>query len=230
MRVIVVALAFASALLMVACAHRSGSDVAATAVGGDIERYMNSPAMTKRLEGLALERDKKMGRQPDCEIAEVGKPTVIPLTAIDFPADRGHPLHGRWQVAYPLNRCGRITMHHVRLQATGGAEPKAEYFYTGLSLASERLMRDASGALMLALAIAEPQAGKCGDIYLDQIAVSERPTSVSSANGSFTGKWKETWTFRACGKLHDIGLRFEPDASGKGTRFFAEALSPGAQR
>ncbi len=223
-----VALAFASALLMAGCAHRNSPD--STAAEGGLERYMSSPTMIKQLESLAIERDRTLGRQPDCDTAEVGRMTVFPLSAIDFPAGHEHPLKGRWQVMYPLKRCGMLRMHNARFQAGPGAEPKAEYFYTGLSLASERLMRDASGALMMALAIVEPQAGKCGDIYLDQIAVSERPASVSSANGSFTGRWKETWTFRACGKLHDIGLRFEPDSSGVGTRFFAEAMPPRAKR
>ncbi len=155
-------------------------------------------------------------------MAVVGPLTVLPLAAIDFPPDSEHPVSGRWQVAFALNRCGQSRMHHVRFLASAGKEPRSGYYYTGLSLTSEQLMRDAFGVATMAAMLRDTPHGKCKDVDLYQVAASEAPAKESVVNGTFTAPWRAQWTFRLCGKLHDVGMRFEPGKSGGGTKFFAE--------
>jgi len=109
-------------------------------------------------------------------------------------------------------------MHQVMFQANAGNAPKSAYYYSGLSLADEQLMKDAFNSAAMAVALKDPEATQCKDVDLYQIAVSQLPASFPA----MTSSWRENWTFWVCGKLHDIGVRFEPDANGKGTRVFVD--------
>lgn len=157
---------------------------------------MNAPGMIKRLAIHATDNEKELGRQPECEMAVVGPLTVLPLAAIAFPPDSEHPVSGRWQVAFALNRCGQSRMHHVRFLASAGKEPRSGYYYTGLSLTSEQLMRDAFGVATMAAMLRDTPHGKCKDGDLYQVAASEAPAKESVVNGTFTAPWRAQWTFR----------------------------------
>lgn len=187
--------------------------------------YFKSPAMMAELTSLALDKERKFKLQPECSASEVTRVMINMLTPIDFPSEREYPVKGRWQAVFELDRCGQRRIHNEMFEASESAAPQGLYLSSGLSIADAQLMKDAGKSALLAVMLKEPEAATCKDIDLYRVSVTEPPAMPTKPDGRITTKWKENWTFWFCGKLYDIGMRFEPNATG--TRFVVDSASPG---
>jgi hypothetical protein len=67
----------------------------------------------------------------------------------------------------------------------------------------------------------------CKEIDVFDIRVTEPPHDVVEGARTIKGVWKEDWTLRMCGQLHDVAVTFVPDANGGGTSFSTTATSAG---
>jgi len=59
----------------------------------------------------------------------------------------------------------------------------------------------------------------CKDIDAFDMRVTEAAHNVIEGDKTFKGVWNETWTFKVCGQMIDVGMTFIPDANGGGTTF-----------
>jgi len=192
-----------------------------------IAAYFNSPAVANAIAQKALAKEKKFGLQPDCHQYDAKVLMIDPLAPIDFPAEQEHPIKGRWRTVIELNRCGQQRTYTSFFTASEKAGPTPRLLSAGVSLASDTLMVDAIGSVMLAMFIKNPEISKCKDIEFFNMAIIEQPTLPDPQSSSITSPWKESWALWFCGKVHSVGLRFEPNKDGIGTRFFVDAGLPG---
>ncbi len=188
--------------------------------------YFTSPTVVDAIAQMALAKEKKFGVQPDCNNYEAKLLMLDLLSPLDFPAEQEHPVKGHWRAIIALNRCGQQRVYTGIFVAVDQAVPKSKFLHAGISLASETLMGDAIGYARLSILIKDPATSECKDVEFFNTAITERPALTDPQSSRIVNPWKETWSFWLCGKVHSVGLRFEPDKDGNGTRFFVDARLP----
>jgi len=191
--------------------------------------YMYARPMQEWLYRLGVEQDKKFGLQQECKSQYRVEPySVSVLQPIDFPDDKQHPVKGIWNFRYQLQRCGESKFYNAIFIASGNGEtpPAPRAYYPGATNAGPILVKDAMpGALTSALVKADLK--DCKDIDVFDMRVTEAAHDVADGDKTLKGVWNETWTFRLCGKMVDIGISFIPDATGGGTRYVTAPVKPG---
>ena len=130
-------------------------------------------------------------------------------------AEGMHPVSGVWQDRIRMETCGQTTYQNILLEAqTGGLPPKIALLMPGLTVATPPAQN-----LILKDVIDGLTAKKCADttkiIPVDTAMDKEtKPRKVNDKGVLVQGAWKETWTFRACGK--NVKANVELSADGKG--------------
>jgi hypothetical protein len=191
--------------------------------------YMYARTMQERLYRLGVEQDKKFGIQQECKSQYRVEPYSISiLQPIDFPDDKQHPLKGVWNFRYQLQRCGESKFYNAIFVASGNGEtpPTPQAYYPGATNASPILVKD---AMLGALSSAMMKAGlkDCKEIDVFDMRVTEPPHDVADGEKTLKGVWNESWTFRLCGQMVDVGVSFIPHATGGGTRYVIAPVKPG---
>jgi hypothetical protein len=189
--------------------------------------YLVSPPLLDVMYRLGLAQDKKFGLESGCIMQYRVQPAgTLVLAPIDFPDGLANPTRGAWFARYRLERCGDAKLYNVLFVASGnGALPTARTYYPGATIASPELVNDAMPSVMSG---AQARAGlkDCKDVDVFDMRVTEPVHDVVEGDRTIPGVWKETWTLRMCGQMHDVAVIFRPDASGSGTAFHSGAATP----
>ena len=191
--------------------------------------YIYSHTMQEWLYRLGVQQDKKFGLQKECKSEYRVEPYSISiLQPIDFPDDKPHPLKGVWNFRYQLQRCGESKFYNAIFVAAGNGDtpPTPRAYYPGASSASPILVKDTMlGALPSAMMKAELK--DCKEIDVFDMRVTKPPHDVADGEKMFKGVWNESWTFRLCGQMVDVGVSFIPDTTGGGTTSAIETIKTG---
>jgi hypothetical protein len=190
--------------------------------------YILSRPMLETMYRIGVEQDKKFGLKTDCKSQYQVKPFgSVVLSPIDFPEDKQNPTKGIWMSRYQLERCGESKIYNATFLANENGElPTVKAYYPGNTLAGPVLVKD---ALRSALPTTLVRAGlkDCKEVDMFDMQVSEKAHDVVEGGNVFKGVWSETWTFRACGQMLDVSVKFIPDATGGGTSFVTSAVKAG---
>lgn len=141
------------------------------------------------------------------------------MNPIEFPEGKQHPVNGVWLTRYILERCGESKFYNALFFANStGEAPTPSAFYPGSSNANPVLIRD---AMMSAVFGALVRSGltDCKTVDVFDMRVSEPPHTVVEGDKMFNGVWSEIWTFRMCGQMIDVAMKFIPASNGGGTTF-----------
>lgn len=127
-----------------------------------------------------------------------------------------HPVSGLWLDRIKMNRCGTNTFQNVLIQAQkDGQPPRAALMLPGTTMANPPMQ----GVVMKDVI---EQLGKknCTDttkiVPIDTKRDKEtKPMKLDEKGMIVEGAWKETWTFKACGKT--VNATVDMSADGKGS-------------
>lgn len=198
----------------------SGAHAQSPAEMDALKRYVGSKPYVQMLVDAALVGENQAA--PECHDRR-------PLDRADFvlfvPAkfsNSAHPVAGMWRDRLKVERCGNLVFQNVFFMAQPNGPPQTALLLPGLTTASPQLQQD---ALAMAAPVATGKAGCRGE----DVAVADTrpegilvPTTRTDAKGmALDGKWRELWSFRACGKPVSVHVDFSAD--GKGGTFFAVA-------
>lgn len=192
------------------------------AVRDKIAAYINSKEMLIQMSRLGQEQDAKLGIDFRCTTPDNITPINTTVIApIDLPDDAKNPVKGAWMLRYVFNRCGNDKIYNAVIVANAsGAAPTVQAYYPGAPRSGPRLIKN---AMPSALAAAELRFNTktCKDVTVYDMRVAEEAPAANAANAA----WKETWTFRACGKLIDVPVSFSPNPSLGGIDFAVEGIT-----
>jgi hypothetical protein len=179
--------------------------------------YLASPAIRQRLLDIALDLDRRLGRQSDCSeghsVTLRGLTVLAPVTIED---GAEHPAQGAWIWRYDFARCGVTHIYNAVFVAdTASGRPMARDHLPGTTRADARLVRDVAGHVATAGRVVSGQPD-CREL---QIADTRVEPTTPDNNFDRTQPWAESWTVLACGRQVLIPVRFVPDSAGGGTRF-----------
>ncbi|AJP56372.1 hypothetical protein UC34_03880 [Pandoraea vervacti] len=174
---------------------------------------------------LGVEEDKRFNLQTDCKSKYQVRPLgAVVLKPVTIPDGGRNPKSGAWLTRYQLERCGDAkTYNAVFVADAEGGNPKPTPFYPGNTRGGPVLVQD---AMMVAVSTAIAKSGQsgCRKVEAFDMRAKQPPHDVVEGGATFRGVWKETWTFRVCGKMVDVDMIFTPDAVGSGTSFRTESV------
>lgn len=191
--------------------------------------YIQSRAMLESLYRLGVEQDKKFGIAQECRTQYRVEPfSIAVLQPIDFPDDQQHPVKGIWNFRYQLQRCGESKFYNALFIASGNGNtpPAPRANYPGATGASALLVRDTLPAAV-SNAVVKSDLKDCKEIDVFDMRVTKPPHDVVEGDTTMKGVWNETWTFRLCGQMVDVGLSFVPDAKNGGTQYVITSVKLG---
>lgn len=152
---------------------------------------------------------------PDCK---EHKPVNRTLAVIFVPPTFGdglHPLTGRWIERVTMSRCGAEAFQNVLIQAqVDNKPPAAALMMPGLTATTPTKQNQIMGEVLALLA-----KNKCTD-QTQIVPVNTKrdkeikPLKADEKGRVIEGAWKETWSFKACGK--SVNASVELTADGKG--------------
>lgn len=177
------------------------------------EAYATSEGYRRTMGQLAAVGDSISA--PECKDRKAVARAALTVFLPPVFAEGLHPVSGLWQDRIRMDRCGKTTYQNLLIQAQpGGAPPRVALKMPGLTNANP-LMQD----LVMKDVLQGLADRKCTDstqiIPLDSVLGKEtKPRKVDDKGTLTEGAWKETWTFRACGK--DVGIGVDFTADGKG--------------
>ena len=126
-----------------------------------------------------------------------------------------HPVSGLWLDRIKMSRCGTATFQNILIQAQkDGQPPRAALMLPGTTMANPPMQN------VLMKDVVEQLAKKnCTDptkiIPVDTKRDKElKPIKLDDKGMIVEGSWKETWTFKACGKT--VNAAIDINADGKG--------------
>jgi len=218
---VILAMAITTAFMFVGSAHAEIVNTSADLKNNKkTVTYLYSQAMLKVMYQLGIEQDIKFGLQLDCKsryrVEPIGVTVVSP---IDFPDDKNNPTKGIWIFRYQRETCGESKVYNALFIANSNGEaPTPHAYYPGSTNAGPLLIKD---AILSAIQVRPDGLKDCKDINVFDMRVTETAHDVVEGDKTFKGVWKEMWTFKMCGQLIDVPIRFTPDASGGGTSFKA---------
>ncbi|HLO78255.1 MAG TPA: hypothetical protein VK196_17500 [Magnetospirillum sp.] len=126
-----------------------------------------------------------------------------------------HPVAGLWVDRIKMNRCGATTFQNVLIQAQkDGQPPRAALLLPGTTMANPPMQNLIMKDVLDALA-----KNKCADqtqiIPVDTKREKEiKPIKLDQKGMIVEGSWKETWTFKACGKTVNANVDINTDGKG----------------
>ena len=176
------------------------------------ERYATSEGYKKSIGQIAV-----MGStisKPECKDHKAVKRAAITIYVGPTFADGVHPVSGLWMDRILMDSCGKPGHQNILVQAQPGASPKAALKMPGLTNANPPMQDLVIHDVMEGL-----KAKKCTDqaqvFPLDSTQGKESKSRKIDAKGMLVeGAWKETWSFRACGKTVTATVDFAADGKG----------------
>lgn len=176
------------------------------------ERYATSDGYKKSIGQIAV-----MGAtisQPDCKDHKAVKRAAITIYVGPTFGEGMHPVNGLWMDRILMDSCGKPGHQNILVQANPGGTPRAALKMPGLTNANPPMQDLVIKDVMEAL-----KAKKCSDAAqvfpLDSVVGKEaKPRKIDAKGMLVEGSWKETWSFRACGKTVSATVDFAADGKG----------------
>lgn len=177
------------------------------------QAYVTSDGYRKNMGQLAIMGDSISA--PECKDH---KPVERAGLTIFMPPAFGegqHPVSGLWMDRIKMDRCGVPTVQNILVQAQpGGQPPMAALKMPGLTGANPPMQE-----LVMKDVVTQLAAKKCTDqgniVPVDsKIDKETKPRKLNDKGNLTEGAWKETWTFKACGKVVNATVEFSVDGKG----------------
>lgn len=152
---------------------------------------------------------------PDCKEHKPQERASLTIYAPPLFENGLHPVGGLWVDRIKMNRCGTNTFQNILIQAQkGGQPPRAALMMPGATMTNPPMQGLVTKDILEALA-----KKQCTDqskiIPVDTKRDKEtKPMKLDDKGMIVEGIWKETWTFRACGKT--VNATVDLSADGKG--------------
>lgn len=152
---------------------------------------------------------------PDCKEHKPQERASMTMYAMPLFEAGLHPVSGLWLDRIKMDRCGTTTFQNVLIQAQkDGQPPRAALMLPGTTMTNPPMqgvvMRDIIEAL-----------GKknCADITKivpvdTKHGKESKPLKINEKGMIVEGAWKETWSFKACGKAVTLTVDFTADGKG----------------
>jgi hypothetical protein len=126
-----------------------------------------------------------------------------------------HPVAGLWVDRIRMDRCGTTSFQNVLLQAQkDGTPPRAALLMPGSTMTNPPMQKLIMTDVLAGLEKKCPDQAKIIPV-LTKMEKESTPLKVDEKGMITQGAWKETWTFKACGKT--VNATIELSANGKGT-------------
>ncbi|MDA8230570.1 MAG: hypothetical protein M0006_04445 [Magnetospirillum sp.] len=180
------------------------------------QQYVTSPDYLKSVETVVLGGEHDI--TPECKGAKaLGRVGLVLFAMPKFKDGVAAPVAGAWKDRIRVDRCGSQVTHnvlidvepdgpHVGLLLPGDTDLPVPMQFRALQAGAEEAMK----------------AGKCRDP--NRVIVSNtrqdkvlEPVKADPKGILVAGKWREVWTFRACGKDQKVGMVFSADGKGSAT-------------
>lgn len=177
------------------------------------QAYATSPGYKGMISQLAVMGDTISA--PDCKDHKPQERASLTIYAPPLFQDGLHPVAGLWVDRIKMNRCGATTFQNILIQANkDGQPPRAALMMPGTTMANPPLQSLVMKDILEGLA-----KKKCTDqsqiVPVDTKRDKETTAMKLDDKGMIVaGAWKETWTFKACGK--PVSATIDMAADGKG--------------
>lgn len=177
------------------------------------QSYVTSDGYKNMLSQLAVMGDTISA--PDCKEHKPQERASLTIYAPPMFEAGLHPVAGLWLDRIKMNRCGTQTFQNVLIQAQkDGQPPRAALMLPGTTMANPPMQN------VIMKDVVE-QLGKknCADITkivpVDTKRDKEsKPIKLNDKGMIVEGAWKETWTFKACGKTVNAAIDISADGKG----------------
>lgn len=175
--------------------------------------YVTSDSYKKMLGQLAL-----MGETASAPECKANKPQErASLTVYGQPLFEAgvHPVAGLWVDRIKMDRCGTVSFQNIILQAQkDGKLPQAALLMPGTTMTNPPMQN-----LIMKDVLAALEKKKCSDQtkivpVSTKMEKESKPLKLDAKGTIVEGAWKESWTFKACGKA--VTLAVDLAADGKG--------------
>ncbi|MBC7907795.1 MAG: hypothetical protein H7Y60_13770 [Rhodospirillaceae bacterium] len=177
------------------------------------QAYVTNDGYKKMLAQLAI-----MGETVSSPECKTHKPQErASLTVYNPPMFEAalHPVAGLWVDRIKMDRCGTTSFQNIILQAQkDGTPPRAALLMPGTTMANppmqDLIMKDFLAAL---------GKKKCTDQsqiipVFTKMEKETKPLKLDGKGMISEGAWKETWTFKACGKTVNAAIDLAADGKG----------------
>jgi len=178
--------------------------------------YVGTPEYFKALSTVVLGGEHDI--TPECKDAKaLGRAGLTVLKLPGFRDGATVPATGLWKDQIEVDRCGPHVLHNVLVEGTpsgvrvnllmpGLTGAPWDWQVDILQSAAEQAMKASGCKDASKVVIYDTQEDK----MLEEIKADERGRMIS-------GKWRETWTLKACGKLQPVSVTFTADGKGRAT-------------
>lgn len=177
------------------------------------QAYVTSPGYKSMISQLAVMGDTISA--PECKEHKPKERASLTIYGAPYFETGIHPVAGLWLDRIKMDRCGTATFQNVLIQAQkDGQPPRAALMLPGTTMTNPPMQ----GVVMRDIIAALDKKG-CNDITkiipVDTKHGKETKAIKLNEKGMIAeGVWKETWSFKACGKSVTATVDFTADGKG----------------
>lgn len=208
---------FAAALVLAAAQPglaQTAADQSPQDPAQHFQAYVTSDGYKKLMAQLAMVGESVSA--PECKAAKPVERASLTVYVPPLFETGVHPVSGLWVDRIKIDRCGATNFQNILVQAQPGDKaPRAALLMPGTTLTNppmqSLIMKDVLEGLAKKKCTDQAQivpAGTSRDKEVKPVKLNEKGMIVE-------GAWKETWSFRACGKV--VKATIDISADGKGS-------------
>lgn len=177
------------------------------------QAYVTSAGYKSMISQLSVMGDTISA--PECKEHKPQERASLTIYAAPYFEAGVHPVAGLWLDRVKMDRCGTPTFQNVLIQAQkDGQPPRAALMLPGTTMTNPPMQ----GVVMKDIVEALGKKN-CGDITKivpvdTQHGKESKPIKLNEQGMIVEGAWKETWSFRACGKPATATVEFKADGKG----------------
>ncbi|MCR6631234.1 MAG: hypothetical protein NVV74_14955 [Magnetospirillum sp.] len=177
------------------------------------QAYVTSDGYKSSIGQLAIMGDTISA--PDCKEHKPQERASMTIYGAPHFEAGVHPVSGLWVDRIKMNRCGATTFQNVLIQAQkDGQPPRMALMMPGSTQSNPPMQNLVMKDVLEGLA-----KNKCTDqtqiVPVDTKRDKEtKPLKLDNKGMIVEGAWKETWTFKACGKTVNATVDFTSDGKG----------------
>lgn len=178
------------------------------------QAYVTSEAYKSTLGQLAIMGETTSA--PECKEHKPQERASLTIYGAPLFQTGMHPVAGLWVDRIKMDRCGAVSFQNIILQAQkDGTPPRAALLMPGTTMTNppmqNLIMKDVLAGL--------EKKKKCADQsqivpVSTKMEKESKPMKLDGKGMIAEGVWKESWTFKACGKT--VTATIDLAADGKG--------------
>lgn len=177
------------------------------------QAYVTSDGYKKMLAQLAIMGETVSA--PECKEHKPQERASLTVYGPPMFETGMHPVAGLWVDRIKMDRCGATSFQNIILQAQkDGKPPQAALLMPGTTMTNPPMQN-----LVMKDVLAGLAKKKCSDQsqivpVSTKMEKESKPLKLDGKGMISEGAWKETWTFKACGKT--VNATVDLAADGKG--------------